>query len=223
MALSHSPKIVTDGLVLCLDAGDGKSYGGSGTTWTDRSGNGYNGTLTNGPTFDSSNGGNIVFAGDDYVDCGLSSFQPTEMTLSVWLKKTTSNTSDGVIVKGNVNETTEWGISFGYSNPHYVIGRATTHTNQLRHEWSGSLLSGFHHISYSMINNTSASLYVDGVLVDSTNTIGSIGLNTKNVLIGKWNNYAPLNGSIAKVSIYDKALTSDEILQNYNAQKGRFS
>ena len=114
MATSYSPKIITDGLVLCLDAGDGKSYSGSGTTWTDRSGNGYNGTLTNGPTFDSSNGGNIVFAGDDYVDCGLSSFQPTEMTLSVWVKKTTSNTS-GVIVKGNVNESTEWGISFGYS------------------------------------------------------------------------------------------------------------
>jgi hypothetical protein len=51
MALSHSPKIVTDGLVLCLDAGDGKSYSGSGTTWTDRSGNGNNGTLTNDPTF----------------------------------------------------------------------------------------------------------------------------------------------------------------------------
>ena len=59
MALSHSPKIVTDGLVLCLDAGDGKSYGGSGTTWTDRSGEGNNGTLTNDSTFDSDIGGNI--------------------------------------------------------------------------------------------------------------------------------------------------------------------
>ena len=47
MGLAHSPKIVTDGLVLCLDAGDGKSYSGSGTTWTDRSGQDNNGTLTN--------------------------------------------------------------------------------------------------------------------------------------------------------------------------------
>ena len=68
MALSHSPKIVTDGLVLCLDAGDRKSYSGSGTTWSDRSGNGYNATLNNGPTFNSANGGSIDFDGsNDYA------------------------------------------------------------------------------------------------------------------------------------------------------------
>ena len=53
MATSYSPKIITDGLVLCLDAGDGKSYSGSGTAWTDRSGNDNHGTLVNGPTFNS--------------------------------------------------------------------------------------------------------------------------------------------------------------------------
>jgi hypothetical protein len=51
MSLIHSPRIVTDGLVLCLDAGNPKSYTGSGTTWTDLSGNGNNGTLTNSPTY----------------------------------------------------------------------------------------------------------------------------------------------------------------------------
>ena len=71
MALSHSPLIVTDGLVLCLDAANKKSYSGSGTTWTDRSGNGNNGTLVNGPTFDSGNGGSIDFDGvDDNVNLG---------------------------------------------------------------------------------------------------------------------------------------------------------
>ena len=74
MALSHSPKIVTDGLVLCLDAGDGKSYSGSGTTWYDRSGNGNNGILVNGPTFDSNNRGAIVFDGvNDHVSIPNSS------------------------------------------------------------------------------------------------------------------------------------------------------
>ena len=72
MALSHSPKIVTDGLVLCLDAGDRKSYSGSGTTWTDRSGEGNNGTLVNGPTFDSGNGGSIYFDGGN-DDCDIES------------------------------------------------------------------------------------------------------------------------------------------------------
>ena len=65
MAFIHSPKLVTNGLVLCLDAANKLSYPGSGTTWYDLSGNANNGTLTNGPTFNSANSGSIVF---DYID-----------------------------------------------------------------------------------------------------------------------------------------------------------
>jgi hypothetical protein len=217
-----SENIVTDGLLLYLDAGNPSSYPGSGTTWTDLSGNGNNGTLTNGPTFSSSNGGSIVFDGaNDHVNCGLSSFQPTAITLCAWVKHTVS-TDGAIIVKGDVNEATEWGIAFGYSSPHYLIGRATTFNNQLLYSWTGSLLTGFHYVCYTMINNTSARLYVDGVLVASTNTIGSIGLNAKNVLIGKWNNYGALDGNIAQVSIYNRALTAAEVSQNFNAQRNRF-
>jgi len=68
MSVVRGPKIVTDNLILCLNAADKKSYSGSGTTWHDRSGNDYDGTLTNGPTFSDANGGSIVFDGvDDYV------------------------------------------------------------------------------------------------------------------------------------------------------------
>ena len=68
MALVHSPKIVTDDLVLYYDAANTKSYPGTGTTWTDLSGNGVTGTLVNGATFNSGNGGYIVFDGaNDYV------------------------------------------------------------------------------------------------------------------------------------------------------------
>ena len=67
MALSHSPSIVTNGLVLCLDAANSKSYPGSGTTWTDLSGRGNNGTLVNGVGYNSGNLGSLVFDGvDDY-------------------------------------------------------------------------------------------------------------------------------------------------------------
>ena len=73
MSLSRGPKIVTNGLVLYLDAANKKSYPGSGTTWTDLSGNNNTGTLTNGPTFDSNNGGSIVFDGtNDYVSNTMS-------------------------------------------------------------------------------------------------------------------------------------------------------
>ena len=69
MSLSHLPKIVTNGLVLCLDASDIKSYPKSGTTWFDRSGNGNNGTLVNGVGYSSGNGGVLAFDGvDDYVE-----------------------------------------------------------------------------------------------------------------------------------------------------------
>ena len=66
--LTHSPRIITDGLVLCLDAANRQSYPGSGTVWTDLAGS-NNGTLTNGPTFSSANGGSIVFDGvDDFIE-----------------------------------------------------------------------------------------------------------------------------------------------------------
>ena len=93
MSLNHSPKIVTDGLVLCLDAASRKSYPGSGTTWFDRSGNGNNGTLTNGPTFSSDNGGSIVFDGtNDYVNCGttLGNFGTSNFTINFFFKTSTS-------------------------------------------------------------------------------------------------------------------------------------
>ena len=66
MAIFGGPNVIDNGLVLSLDAGNVKSYPGSGTIWYDKSGNNNNGTLTNGPTF---SGGSIVFDGvDDYVD-----------------------------------------------------------------------------------------------------------------------------------------------------------
>ena len=88
MALSHSPRIVTNGLVLALDAANIKSYPGSGTTWTDLSGIGNNGTLTNGPTYSSANGGSLVFNGtDNYVSLPANSINTNaDLTLNYWVK-----------------------------------------------------------------------------------------------------------------------------------------
>ena len=95
MALNHGPKLVTDGLVLWMDAADRTSYPGSGTTWTDLTRNGYNGTLTNGPTFSSANGGAIVLDGtDDYVQNSFS-LDPNlgGFTYEAVLTSATANTS----------------------------------------------------------------------------------------------------------------------------------
>ena len=94
MALAHSPSTVMNGLVLCLDAANSKSYPGSGDTWFDLSGRGNNGTLVNGVGYDSGNGGSFSLDGvDDYSSVpstnGLDlSGTSTSLTVSCWARTT---------------------------------------------------------------------------------------------------------------------------------------
>jgi len=84
--------VVQDGLVLNLDASKFYSYSRSGTTWTDLSGNGNNGTLVNGPTFSSANGGSIVFDGsNDYMTSSFTFTANQAMTISGWLYSTATS------------------------------------------------------------------------------------------------------------------------------------
>jgi hypothetical protein len=103
MAFIHSPKIVTSGLVLCLDAANKLSYPGTGTSWYDLSGNANTGTLTNGPTFSVANMGSIVFDGvDDYVNIpNNSSFNVTDnISVEMWVRiETTQSNNLGFLIK----------------------------------------------------------------------------------------------------------------------------
>jgi hypothetical protein len=127
MALSRGPKIVTNGLVLAVDAADKNSYKGSGTTWKDVSGNAYNGTLTNGPTFSNVNRGVIVFDGvDDYADFGNVLASLTNLTLECFVKFGTQSTSYNGIISKTLNNTNGWEIrTAGYTS--------TTTTAQFRY------------------------------------------------------------------------------------------
>ena len=104
MGVAYNSKIVTDGLVLCLDAGNSKSYPGTGTTWTDLSGRGNTGTLTNGPTYSSANGGSIVFDGsNDFVQC-TGSLTLTTATFIVWMRRNgNQNQYDGILISRGTN------------------------------------------------------------------------------------------------------------------------
>ena len=89
MGISYNPKIVTNGLVLCLDAANAKSYPGSGTAWTDLSGLGNTGTLTNGPTYSSANNGSIVLDGiNDYtsITCAANTIRAYNSTTQFIIK-----------------------------------------------------------------------------------------------------------------------------------------
>jgi len=230
MALSHSPKIVTDGLVLCLDAGDGKSYSGSGTTWTDRSGNGNHGTLTNGPTFDSANGGSIEFDGvNDYVigssNLGISG--DAEFTIAYWgywggssfntsnYPSGVGNNSTGAVNKGLSTTWRDGKIALDFWGNRF---RATTRLTVQTWYYVGFTKTA------GLIFNTSK-LYVNGQEVAGAGEANNVAPNITDTpfVVGRLDGTRWFDGKISNVKIYNKALTAAEILQNYNAQKGRFS
>jgi alpha-tubulin suppressor-like RCC1 family protein len=113
MSVAYNSSIVTNGLVLALDAGNSKSYPGSGTTWTDLTNNGRNGTLTNGPTYSSANGGSLVFDGiDDFVSSVSNLTLANNFSVSLWLKHINSYSvqekyislgSDRIVIQSNEN------------------------------------------------------------------------------------------------------------------------
>ena len=223
MGLVHSPKIVTDGLVLALDAGNVKSYPGSGTTWYDKSGNGNNGTLTNGPTFAT---GSIVFDGvNDYVNCGNStSLQITgSITLSTWINFPTLFSSQyypPFIIKG-VNASY---MLYGNSVTNQVRMRIGSNSaaNVLDSTSTFSINTWYNIVG--TYDGSAMKIYVNGVCDSQKSLVGTIPTGSDNVHLG----FNPIgeaivyNGKIATTQIYNRALTSDEVLQNYNATKGRF-
>jgi hypothetical protein len=235
MSVSINPDIVTDGLVLCLDAGNSASYPGSGTLWTDLSGNSNNGTLTNGPTFSSANKGSIVFDGtNDYIigNSTLANGLLSGLTFSIWVKMN-ALVSMGLCVNFN-SAGSQAGFSFlltatsidilYFTNGANYIGRTATitpNTNiwyNITATWNG------------VINNNGFSIYLYNSKVDNSNssggTVSSVINGGANFEIGRERYFAGptnyLNGNITQVSIYNRPLSVSEISQNYNATKGRF-
>jgi hypothetical protein len=218
MAFSYSPRIITNGLVLYLDAANTRSYPGSGTTWNDLSRSGNNGTLVNGPTYSSANLGSIVFDGtDDYVNCSSITWTPTSFTL-MWVvnPKTRTDYNQRLLAFNDwgsfvFHTTTNGGIYVGTD----VATRFTP--SQLP---SNTLVLDQNQIFTFTFNSGSAAFYKNGILLASRNGM---------TLPGPWGGFNigrpdsnTINGTIGYVQIYNRALSATEILQNYNATKTRF-
>lgn len=218
--------LVTNGLVLDLDAAKLASYPGSGTTWFDISGNGNNGTLTNGPTFSGvGKQAAIVFDGtNDYVDLGTTNFGITrDFTFSFWMDMTQSGSMQ-IFSKGY---NSPWGI--------YIDKQHTTNVLSCQI----SLTSGFAQTdtinnNYSGVknwtivrNNTSLTWYVNGSQ-DNTSNISSLDISqsvSKQWRLG--NNFdspslTTFKGNIYNQLIYNRALSASEVQQNFNATRARF-
>jgi hypothetical protein len=237
MALHHSPRIVTDGLVLCLDAANRKSYSGTGTVWRDLCNNQYQATLKNTPQFNTQNLGNFLLDGtDDYAY--VSGQLPTvfNFTVSFWIKINTTSNHRGIFSIKNSADAADYGAGnyvihtvsggyFGMEASNLFSGntsRNNTVINQI--------------LSYCTVvcdqSNLQVRYFLNGAL-DGTQTITTtITFNDHNALFlgcrqysttGENNFQNPLVGNIYMYQYYNRALTPTEIQQNYNATKGRYN
>ena len=228
MGVAYNSRIVTDGLVLCLDAANRKSYPTTGTVWTDLSGNGNNGTLTNmdGTNFDSANGGSLEFNGsNEFVPIGSTGFPTSNSagTLSAWAR-TNTITGGFVFIVSYGGSTTNAARFLGITNTSggnpipcsFLFGG---YANDITA--SGVPLNTWFNMA-GVYTGTNASMYVNGVLVSGP-TAKSWNTNSGNANIGRQTNGNEYwNGNISQVSIYNRALTAAEIAQNYDALKGRY-
>jgi hypothetical protein len=220
MGIQYNPRIVTDGLVLALDAGNTKSYPGSGTTWTDLSGNNNTGTLTNGQTYSSANGGSIVFDGSyDYVSFNnLGAF--TSLTICGWFRQLAIGNQKWIGLAENDNTKVTWiGSGNGGANSEWDFGFNGNDRNNL--ETTGNLWN-YYSIVYD--GSTNQSGYRNAVL-KSSSTITQFNYVNSKLNVGKraWADSGYFNGNIAQVQIYNRALTAAEVSQNFNALRSRFS
>ena len=214
MSFSHSPKIVTDGLVLALDAGNVKSYVSGSTTWFDKSGFGNNGTLINGPTFNSGSGGNIVFDGtnDGVSFSNLGNFGTNPVSYEWVVKSTPNGNFQNLFTNGSDAFAHIYIINDG--NIRYYSGGA--------YDTSGLSINTniFKFITITK-NGTSALIYINGIQQATLTISGTTG-NFNTPYVGINGSQYPLNGSIASFKLYNKTLSADEVLQNFNALRGRF-
>jgi hypothetical protein len=229
-------KIVTNGLVLALDAADRNSYPGSGTTWRDLSANNNNNTLINSPTFNSANGGSIVFDGvDDHTTASdNTSLRPTSFSIDTWIRPTSFSSFNTVVVKPFNGP--PWSSPFlSYmvrietSGTILSCGTNTAGTYRTLSTSYTFSTNTTYNVSFTFNSSTGAAIaYVNGsVLSSTTHTAGAISYAALPVLIGASYGTSPVGeffaGSIYSVKIYNTILSSTEILQNYNAQKSRFN
>jgi hypothetical protein len=211
---------VTAGLVLQLDATNSLSYPGTGTVWTDLAGT-NNGTLKNGPTFSSANGGSLVFDGTDDVVTTTYGPQFLDFTVITWFKSAGASLNYNRIVDKN-----------------YMDGMWIGRENGVANKWGGGVLeAGAPYGRYITLTDntwnmivsrrlgTTHTIYGNGSTNSVSGTVSSAALSTQTFSFGRWGDYNPIQaytGNISQVGIYNRALTLAEIQQVYDSTKYRY-
>lgn len=245
-----TPSIVTDGLVLNLDAGNINSYpglSGNGNTWFDLSGNNNNGTLINGVGYNSTNGGSLVFDGvNDYVTINdTNSLDLTELTISLWFNRgdilaLAPGDQQNLFVKGNTNAAADG------DNVNYAI-KLLGPTGGGQYQWTNPSSGGgvfsppaqvlfanqWYNLVIIHVSTNTPVAYLNGV--EQTNWTMTGGSASNPLVANSWRATiigdgerlsgqlnASFNGRMSLVKVYNRALTQQEVQQNFNATKGRF-
>ena len=232
MGLVHHPNVVTDGLVGCWDAGNRKSYPGAGTTWTDIAGV-NNSTLQNGGdgglSFDSANGGSIVFDGtNDYTTAtNFDDVSPVSGTNSfafdMWIYLDDTNAI--TFITQRVDSNNRWSWWWNASSDMYFnvwTSGSDVSSGAYNHSFTAD---NWYHLALVRDGNTIL-FYIDSVLKYSASYTHSITAKAAGLDFGyDQQNYggSSNNAKYALVRAYNKALSAAEVLQNYNATKGRFT
>jgi hypothetical protein len=231
MALTHSPKIVTTGLVLCLDGGNTKSYPGNGAIWTDITGNGRNGDLTGGISYSSGNNGSLSFGGSNGWSPTIGNI-PTigtgDFAIEAWiyLPAVTATACWRAIVSIGNGHLTSGGVTLYAPRATAPVNTAVAILNTVNPTIGGTSNvnnSVWHQIVLTRISST-LSLYVDTVSEASqTNTAN---ITQTSVIVGRDVNCSTtyFQGNISGIKIYTgKGLTQSEVSQNFNAVRKRFN
>ena len=223
MGIGYGPRVITDGLVLALDAGDTNSYPGTGTTWTDLSGNGNNGSLVNGVGFNGSNGGSLSFDGvNDYVTTGKVLVPRTgQFHIEGWCYLNQTNAFCMFVTQ--YNNSTDPGRFLCFFGNDGVI----------RMHDGGGVMTGttpsysanqWFYVSFQRDSSNLCNIFVNGTK-ETTGATKTTTLENTNTIIGSRGSVTSgtfYNGRMSNVRIYNRALTASEIQQNFNALRGRF-
>lgn len=220
MSLFHSPQIITEGLVLHLDAGNPRSYPRSGTAWRDLSRRGSDGTLTNGPTFSAANGGGVVFDGtNDHILLPNGLLSGTgNFTINQFLSGTgTAGTTFGNYLAGNLQ--VFWGtnaIGMWLNNSSTYLGTSPWNTTLPEYTTAPVMIT-------ALRSGTTTRFYINGVLKKTGSSSDTIGATSAQFRIGTNTiGTEQFNGRIFITQVYNRALSDTEITQNFNATRGRF-
>jgi hypothetical protein len=223
---NYTGNIVTQGLVLNLDAAKTDSYPGTGTTWRDLSGFNNNGTLTNGPTFSGfGKEGAIVFDGvDDYVDFGnppITSMGSDNFSIEVFIKPEGSSDFRVIIQKGNPGIGANRGYRLRIESNNTIILTVTGDSERTVRSPAITYNNYYHVVAIK--DSTNLKIYLNGILYEGQNSPLGTTTVSNNLTIGRSDvNLWYFRGKIPISRLYNRALSASEVQQNFQALRGRY-